>query len=161
MAANILLAVDGSACSNRAVEYTGDVLCGCQDVTLTLYHVIEIPPMLLEAGGTEASQAELQAEREEWEAQKRGEVEREIFAPARRILREKGVREDVNTIQSRIAEDAHPDVALTIIKQAEEGNYDTVVLGKRGVSMLKEFMYGSVASKVVHHIQGHTIWIVE
>jgi len=36
-----------------------------------------------------------------------------------------------------------------IIMEAEEGDYDLVVIGARGISRVKEFFYGSNAEKVV------------
>lgn len=161
MSPKILLAVDGSDTSNRAVEYVGDMISGCKGIDLTIYHVLQMPPMLLESGGTEESREQLLEETEKWEHEKRVQVEREIFAPARRVLKNKGVREGFTTVRTKLAEDAHPDVALDIIEEAKRGGYDTVVLGKRGISMLRDFMFGSVACKVIHHIEGCTIWIVE
>ena len=161
MKPKILVAVDGSENSSRAVEYVGEIIRGCEGIDITLYHVFEIPPMFLEYVGAGESWKEVQEGRKKWENEKRDQIERQIFAPARQILKEKGIREDVIEIQTKLAEDAHPDVALAIIQEVKEGGYGTVVLGKRGITMLKEFMFGSVASKVVHHIEGCTIWIVE
>ena len=161
MKPKILVAVDGSETSVRAVEYVGEIVRGCEGIDITLYYVLEIPPVFLEYGGTEASWKEMQKGRETWEKEKRGKIEAEIFTPAKQILKGKGIREDVVKIQTKLAEDAHADVALAILQEVKEGGYGTVVLGKRGISMLKEFMFGSVASKVVHHIEGCTIWIVE
>jgi nucleotide-binding universal stress UspA family protein len=36
-----------------------------------------------------------------------------------------------------------------IVQEAEDGEYDLIVLGARGKSRLKEFLYGSNAEKVV------------
>ena len=160
MKPKILVAVDGSETSTRAVEYVGEIVRGCEGIDITLYHVLEVSPLFVEHGGGEASWKQLQEEREEWEKGKREQIEREIFAPAKQMLKEKGIREDVIEIQTKLAEDAHPDVALAIIQEVKEGGYGTVVLGKRGITMLKEFMFGSVASKVVHHIDECAIWIV-
>jgi len=46
----VLLAIDGSETSKKAVEYVGEILRGCQGCQITLYHVVEIPPMHLEHG---------------------------------------------------------------------------------------------------------------
>jgi nucleotide-binding universal stress UspA family protein len=47
------------------------------------------------------------------------------------------------------------------MNEVKEGGYDTLVLGRRGRSMLKEFMFGGVTSKVIHHIKDCAIWIIE
>ena len=161
MTPKMLLAVDGSETSTRAVEYVEHMISGCEGIDLTIFHVLEIPPMLQESKGTEESRAELLEEKEKWEQEKRAEVQKEIFSPAAQILKTRGVRESVTTVRTKLAEDARHDVALAIIEEVKNGGHGTVVLGKRGISMVKEFMFGSVASKVVHHIQGCAIWIVE
>ena len=51
--------------------------------------------------------------------------------------------------------------AKNIIEAIDRKKYDVVVIGRRGASMLKEFIYGSVAWKVAHHLHGCVIWIVE
>lgn len=38
-----------------------------------------------------------------------------------------------------------------IVKKAEEDNYDTILIGHRGMSDLERFFIGSVAAKVVRH----------
>jgi nucleotide-binding universal stress UspA family protein len=43
----------------------------------------------------------------------------------------------------------------------KNGGYKTVVMGRRGRSALKEFLLGSVSSKVVHHVEDCAVWIVE
>ena len=72
-----------------------------------------------------------------------------------------GVPIDTVVIRTKIDAEPHPDVAMSIIREAEEGNHDVVVLGRRGMSMLKEFVLGSVSSKVIHHIKDRAVWLVE
>lgn len=43
--------------------------------------------------------------------------------------------------------------AKEIINTAEEGKYDLVVMGSRGLSTLSRMMLGSISSKVVHNIR--------
>jgi|SRR6056297_271518 len=45
------------------------------------------------------------------------------------------------------------DPASEIIDEAEEGDYDLVVMRTHGMKALKRFMLGSVTNKVVHHIK--------
>jgi nucleotide-binding universal stress UspA family protein len=162
MKRKILVAVDGSDASMRAVEYVADVFAGCEkEVDITVYHVLEVPPMLLEHGGSPESAREMQEEAEEWRKRETERVEKEILAPALRVLKEKTGGGDKIRIDTKLADVAYPDVALVIIEHAQEGGYDTVVFGRRGRSRLNAFIFGSVTSKVIHHIQGRTIWVVE
>lgn len=42
-------------------------------------------------------------------------------------------------------------VVQEIIKTAEEGNFDLVVIGARGISKIRELLLGSVTDGVIHH----------
>lgn len=52
------------------------------------------------------------------------------------------------------------DVAVTIIEEARTG-YDLIVLGRRGHSGVKKFLFGSVSQKVLQAIKDISILIVE
>ena len=43
------------------------------------------------------------------------------------------------------------DPAYSIIKEAEAGKYDMIIMANRGLSEISEFLMGSVSSKVVRH----------
>ncbi len=168
MSEKILIAVDGSETSLQAVRYVGDILRDSGGIEVTLLHVLEIPPELLEHGGAEDSAKEhrleesLEGQREEWRQSSQKRMEEEFFGPARQILRQKGVQEESVHIRTKLTTDMpHPDVAMAIIQEVAKGGHGTVVLGKRGKSMLREFVFGSVAFKVIHHVQNCAIWIVE
>jgi len=45
------------------------------------------------------------------------------------------------------------DPASEIITEAEEGDYDLVIMRTHGMGAAKRFMLGSVTNKVVHHIK--------
>ena len=56
----------------------------------------------------------------------------------------------------------HPDLHwdLIIVDEAHTG-YDVVVLGRRGISGVREFFFGSVSSKIVNHARDCTVWVVK
>jgi nucleotide-binding universal stress UspA family protein len=168
MSEKILVAVDGSETSLQAIRYVGDILRDSGGVEVTLLHVLDIPPELLEHGGAEDSSKEhrleesMENQRQEWMQTSQKRMEEEFFGPARKILKQKGVQEEAVHVRTKLATDMpHPDVAMAIIQEVAKGSYGTVVLGKRGKSMLREFVFGSVAFKVIHHVKNCTIWIVE
>ncbi len=45
------------------------------------------------------------------------------------------------------------DPAEEIIKEAESGDYDLIIMRTHGMSATKRFMLGSVTDKVVHHVK--------
>lgn len=172
MEQKILLALDGSENSTKAVKYLGDMIHGCEGFHITIFHVVGIPPELMEHGGAEKGGAtqpdrerllaeELQENQRKWREQVLEKVEKEIFAPAKRILGDRGFQGALSTIETKVAINSHPDVALAIIEEIDDDGYATIVIGKRGRSKIKEFLLGGVTCKVIHHIQGCTVWVVE
>ncbi|MFV9646695.1 MAG: universal stress protein, partial [Desulfobacterales bacterium] len=52
-------------------------------------------------------------------------------------------------------------IARDIIAEAEKGKYDTVVVGRRGLSATAAFVLGSISNKIVQNIKNCTVWVVE
>jgi nucleotide-binding universal stress UspA family protein len=50
-------------------------------------------------------------------------------------------------------------IARDIVEEAESG-YDTIVMGRRGLSGIKEFVMGSVSQKVLHSAKDVSIVLV-
>ncbi len=47
-----------------------------------------------------------------------------------------------------------------IIEEAEKLNFDTIVVGRRGISRVEEFIMGRVSTKVTQLAKDRTVWIV-
>jgi len=45
----------------------------------------------------------------------------------------------------------YDDPGERIVKLAQEQNFDLIVMGSRGLSVVKELILGSISSKVLHH----------
>lgn len=163
----ILLAVDGSDSSLRAVRHVGEILGGRNRFEVTLFYVCSVPPRLLEHGGSEDPNVEqkleeaLEAEYQQWKKTKCEEIEKKIFGKAINVLKEQGVAEEYTRVSTRVVAEAHPDVAFQILLEQQENEYDVIALGRRGLSAFKEFMFGSVTFKVVHHAKNCAVWVVE
>jgi len=63
---------------------------------------------------------------------------------AKALFEDKGI-----PVQTILQEGFVP--ANNIIKTAEEGNFDKIILGSRGMSKIKEILFGSTAAKVTAH----------
>ena len=50
--------------------------------------------------------------------------------------------------------------ARAIIEEAEQGGYGTIVMGRRGMSVIEEFFMGRVSNKVIHLAKEKAVWIV-
>ena len=138
----ILLCVDSSRASQQALRALTTYF-NTESAEITLMHVVETPWLNLglhrdwfEQGGETSEQwsAEIQLE-EELQSETN-----EIFEDAAEQLTQHGL--DVTTV---IAE-GNP--ATEILGQAEQSEYDLIILGATGASDLKHRMLGSVSAKV-------------
>ncbi len=50
--------------------------------------------------------------------------------------------------------------ANTIIEEAEKGGFDTIIVGRRGISRVEEFVMGRVSSKVIQLAKDMAVWVV-
>jgi len=159
MKARILLAIDGSEPSMRAVRYVANLLGNQRDVSVTLLHILlPVPPALLEAGSFEV-EPQLELERVNW-VKAEAAVECNIFDPVREMLTKAGF--DGKQIQTRCQRlTSQSDVAHEILRESENGNYDTIVMGKRGGSRIATFLTGSITEKVARHVKGRAVWIID
>jgi nucleotide-binding universal stress UspA family protein len=81
-----------------------------------------------------------------------------VLDSARKILEAAGIPGDRINIKLQAKK---VGIARDIILEAQAGNYDTMVVGRRGVSAIKEFMFGSVSNKVVNFARNCTVWVVD
>jgi nucleotide-binding universal stress UspA family protein len=148
----VLICIDGSENAMRAVDHAGFMLEGT-DCEVTIFHTMRhlsrfVPPEVL------AEDAILQ---DLWK-QKAGENIAPYMGKAQALLLESGLSE--NQISLKVA-DGSQSPANDIIKEARENGYGTVVLGKRGTSKLKEFLFGSVTKKILQNMVGLSVWVVQ
>ncbi|MFP4530970.1 MAG: universal stress protein [Halodesulfurarchaeum sp.] len=126
---NVLVPIDGSAQSKRAVEYAAETL---EPDTVTLLHVIDP----VEAGYSAA--ATMPGYSEEWYENRKDEAH-SLFEDAEAQL--EGF--DVETV----IEVGRP--SRTIVSHVEENDVDHVVMGSHGRSGMTRILLGSVAESVV------------
>jgi nucleotide-binding universal stress UspA family protein len=145
---NILVAFDGSDNAMRAVDYVAKTLGGF-DFNITLFHVIRgigyfqegIPDLFLPKAHLEAAKEGMN-----W-----------IFDRAKRRLTDAGFKSD--QINTKTTLNAYSR-AGSIIQEARDGDYGTIVLGRRGLSKVEEFFMGRVSKKVINTIRNRAVWVV-
>ncbi|MGP8050362.1 MAG: universal stress protein [Desulfobaccales bacterium] len=147
----MLLAVDSSRNSRQAVIYAAPYAArtGAQ---VTLLHVVRkfFPgdSQCLTSAGAEIETAL----NENLQAKIRG-----IFADYQGLLEKAGVApERINTECNLGSLSRSAD----ILAAAREGNYGTVIMGRRGISAVREFILGRVTTRVLHGAEGLAVWIV-
>lgn len=52
-------------------------------------------------------------------------------------------------------------IARDILQFQQSGRFGTLVIGRRGVSRAEEFLFGSVTTKVTHLAKDCTVWVVQ
>lgn len=137
----ILVAVDGSSASLRAVE-TLATLCDLSAADVCLMYVAETPWLNLAGEGDFASASE-----EEIEASEAGVFEKEFVREGDAVIEDarKLLRHEHLLVTSRI-EEGNP--ANEILAETERGQYDLVVLGATGNRDMKHRMLGSVSVRI-------------
>jgi len=137
----ILVAVDGSSASFRAVEALG-ALCNLNQAEVCLMYVAETPWLNLEAEGDWATASE-----EEREKSDAGGIEKEFVKEGQELIEDarKLLRHERLSVSSRV-EEGNP--ADEILGEAERGQYDLVVLGATGNRDVKHRMLGSVSTRI-------------
>lgn len=129
----LLLPVDGSDCSLRAVQYAITLAKRCPSTSIRLFNVYYQPVRLGDVGiaVTDAQMKEVE----------RRQVD-PALATAERMLREAGMPYE------REARAGDPPMAIAM--RAEELGCDGIVMGTHGAGALANLTFGSVAMKVVH-----------
>ena len=92
-----------------------------------------------------------------WRLEKEDKISK-FFAQATKVLVQAGVQSD--QIKSKFSV-KKGEIADAILEEVELGRYDTLVLGRRGISRVKEVFQGSVSTKVVREARGCAVCVVE
>lgn len=158
----ILVAIDGSECSQEAVKYVGGLLRETRDVQLTLFHVLKpLPRELLEHGGSENPNVEaslsshLRTEQEEW-VKAESAVEYPVLLKALEAVAHTGFPIDRVTLKFGHED----DVGRNLLEEARAGAYGTVVVSRNGRFGMKRLFRSGVTDHLLHEGTGFTLWIV-
>lgn len=159
MAKKILMAMDESKNAMKAVEYVAGTVGKTKGVKITLFSVIPVfPPTFLETGETihpifKGKIEDLTA----LTAQKKAVIEKSM-ENAKKVLMDAGIakRNIAVKVQNR-----KTGIARDILREAKEGQYDTIAIGRRGISATKAFLFGSISNKVVQFAKNCTVWVID
>ena len=152
----ILVAVDDSANAMRAVEFVANFFT--PDNKITLFNVIPDTAALCKMNSPSLTPYFISQQKSFCILEdKKKELVNEALQKARKILMDAGFEEENITIKSEIKKSG---VARDIIKEARSG-YNAVVLGRRGLSGIKDFVLGSVSQKVFHSAKDMSVLVVD
>lgn len=143
MAKKILLAIDDSENAIRAVEFVANIFT--TDSLITLFNVVQDTATMCEMNSPEltpyfTSQQSSFCLLEE----KKKDLVAKALQKSKTILLDAGFEEKNITIKAELKKNG---IARDIIKEAQS-DYNLIVMGKRGVSGIKDFLLGSISQKV-------------
>jgi nucleotide-binding universal stress UspA family protein len=157
MPQKILIALDGSEISSKIVEFAAKTVS--ENSVITLFSVIpdvdllcELDPSFIKGFAPKGYPDYCRTIQDE----KRRLLE-ETLQAGRQVFLDAGFNAESMSTKIGIMK---YDVALTIIEEARTG-YDLIVLGRRGHSGLRKFLFGSVSQKVLQVIEDISVLIVE
>jgi nucleotide-binding universal stress UspA family protein len=151
----VLVAIDDSENAVRAVEFIANSFT--TDNKVTLFNVIPDTAALCEMNSPELtpyfkSQQSSFCLLEE----KKKELVNQAVQKAKNILMDAGFDENNITVKSGFKKSG---VARDIVKEAESG-YNVIVLGRRGLSGIKDFILGSISQKVFNLAKDISVLVV-
>jgi nucleotide-binding universal stress UspA family protein len=146
---NILIAVDESDNSHRAVTYVGKLIGGIEGFTVTVLHVISEP---------EEDYFNNVCDEDQWYNEYRQKVDR-MLDNYRTILIDSGFNPENVSTRSTIR--YCPSMAECILAEKDNTEYSTLVVGRRGLTYKEEFVLGSISGKIVRTAKNCTVWVVQ
>jgi nucleotide-binding universal stress UspA family protein len=147
---SLMLAVDGSEASLRAVDHVAFMIGGNEKVKLTLFHVT---PTLKDYCAIDFN--ETKGEADKIIAQAAKQCIDHFYAHAKKTLADAGFQQE--QIEVKTAKRIR-DIGKAIVDQARKGGYGTVIVGRRGVS--NAFFMGSVSRLVLDRVSGRAVWVI-
>lgn len=146
---HLLIAVDESDSSRRAVLYVADFLGGFPGFAVTLISIIPDP---------EEDFFDSDAELNAWIKHKLDKANT-MLENYKQILFQSGFPEDKVRFKSCVGETM--SFADAILETRCDLTCCTVVVGRHHKTKAEEFLFGSTSSRLVHEAKGCAIWVVE
>ncbi|MCD4763407.1 MAG: universal stress protein [Desulfobacterales bacterium] len=154
----MLIAIDDSDYAIKVVNYVASTVKPI--VNITLFSVLPTMSSNLEKMEKDLQQPLFSEKVVElrWMVDEEKKKAESRIEECRTILKNAGFPDDTVEVkmQNKII-----GIARDIIAEIGKGKYDTVVVGRRGLSATASFVLGSVSNKIVQNIKDCTVWIVE
>lgn len=143
----LLIAMDGSAGAMKAVDFAGAFLAdnGCEFCLLSVIRGVEDRREIETLGPSDTllQSAEKQIAR--------------AFEESKQRLVASGI--DPTAISTKIVTGARSR-AEVIVEEGRQGDFGTVIMGRRGLTQPRDFFLGRVTHKVIHLARDKSVWIV-
>ena len=165
-AKHILIAVDDSEASYRAVAYVGSIMSGCEGFRVCLLHALPpLPREFLEFGGSgdpqqeEREEIHLHTEQARW-SEAAAQAAEPVFTRAKQILHKARVPEDI--VETQIVDTVNTqDIVLNILETAHARHCGTVVVGRKSYHGLKALLTSHISDALISQGEDLAVWVVE
>ena len=139
----ILLAVDGSDQAFEAARYASQLFLPTR-IEVVLFHVTTRIPENFWDIESDPTLMLKEATLTDWRDQQKKKIQ-ELMERARQLFLNRGVLEDKVSIKIQARQ---VGIARDIIHESQR-DYDAVILGRWGMSLLKDFLWGGIAEKLI------------
>lgn len=148
----LLLPIDGSPNSKRALNNAAWLLSGSEFTEVTILYVLtSLFPKEITERSPDSKKIEAPFhERLIKDAE-------ELLSAAKKTLIKGGVPAD--SVRTHL-ETKSLGVSRSILKFAKKENYNSIMIGRRGISLAKQFFFGSVSNKIIQQAQDMAVWVV-
>jgi len=155
MEKKILLPIDDSIHSRNAIHYAVRISSEVKNLTYTLYHVQpSISHFLLE----EAKADGLKQQDLTRLSQKHEQASLALLDKYKKSMTDLGVNPAHIQV---ITQPRKLGRAKDIIEFAQQGHYDAIAVGRRGISRLQETFAGSITSNLLEHSRIIPVWVID
>jgi nucleotide-binding universal stress UspA family protein len=148
----LLITIDSSPNSKRVLEQAGWLLAEAGPMAVTILHVLA-PLIGQEMASMWTGLTDMASTME----QRQIDDAEDMLSQAKTYLTECEV--PAFAIKTRL-ETRAPEVAQSVLKEAREGGYGSIMIGRRGISRTKRFLFGSVSNKIVQQARDMAVWVV-
>ncbi|PTL38602.1 universal stress protein [Alkalicoccus saliphilus] len=137
---NLLLAIDGSDHSNRATEKAIELAKLQKDASIEMLYVV---------AGNKSKTDVLHYGDSDNASRKR----KQLLTKYETIIKEAGIPVEVTVLHGK------DGIAEPIIEHANNGSYDALILGSRGLSTVQTMVLGSVSHKVMKYVKAPVLMV--
>jgi nucleotide-binding universal stress UspA family protein len=148
----LLIPIDSSPNSKRVLDHAAWLLTQAGPMEITIFHTV-MPLIVKEMASMWTGLGDLESTIE-------GRVvddAEDMLSQAKTYLVERDVPEFAIRTQ---LETRGPGVARAILTEARAGGYGSIMIGRRGISRIERFLFGSVSNKVVQQAREMAVWVV-
>lgn len=165
-AERLLLVVDDSPASKRALDYTSGMVRGRRNFAIILLHLLPpLPPELLEFGGAENPrqeqklEAELRGDQRAWIHSARHSAKSSLASAVQQLHKAGVPRGEIRIAFSDPIKDR--DAAIAVLEQARGKRCRTIVIGHASHSWFRELAGGDLTEHLLRRSKGLAVWVVQ